>query len=99
MEAEQSSTDDTVLRVRFPRWTLLDLGLSESRAAEEMLRLFVVELFRSQRISSGKAAEILGMSKYSFIQLLARYKEDYFQYLPTELEEELDQLEGWERAQ
>ena len=84
------------LKVRVPRETLMDLGLSERTAASEMLKLFVVNLYKTSRITSGKAAEILGMRKYDFIRLLSEEEVDYFDYTPLELEEELTRVDQWE---
>lgn len=52
-----------------------------------LLELIAIELFRENQISSGKAAELLGMSKRSFIRLLGQRNVPYF----TETPEELDQ--------
>ncbi|WP_084604549.1 UPF0175 family protein [Desulfonatronum thioautotrophicum] len=43
-----------------------------------MRELIAVSLFREGRISSGKGSELLGISKFTFIQLLARHGIDYF---------------------
>ena len=57
--------------------------------------LIALELFREGRISSGKGAELLGVPKLVFIQLLARHGIPYFTESPGELVAEvamLDQL-------
>ena len=51
-----------------------------------MKTLIALELFRQDRISSGKAAELLDISKAAFIQLLARYDIPYFTETPEELD-------------
>jgi predicted HTH domain antitoxin len=95
MEQERSKESIT-LKVRVPRETLMDLGFSESDAALEMLKLFVINLYKANRITSGKAAEILGIRKYDFIRLLSREGGIYFDYTPLELEEEFSEIDRWE---
>jgi hypothetical protein len=50
---------------------------------------FAIEMFRQNRISSGKAAEMLSMSKLDFVQLLGKHSVPYFTHEPSELEAEL----------
>jgi len=52
----------------------------------------VLELYRRGEISSGKAAELLGMSRIDFIQYSGRLGIPFFRYSPEELEEELRQM-------
>jgi predicted HTH domain antitoxin len=54
----------------------------------------VLELYRRGEISSGKAAELLGMSRLEFIQYSGRLGIPFFRYSPEELEAELRDLEG-----
>ncbi len=53
----------------------------------------VLELYRRGEISSGKAAELLGMSRFEFIQYSGRLGIPFFRYSPEELEAELRDLE------
>jgi len=48
------------------------LGLSKARAVEAIKEFSVLGLYLERRISSGKAAELLGMRKREFIRFLAR---------------------------
>ncbi len=52
----------------------------------------VLELYRRGEISSGKAAELLGMGRIDFIQYSGRLGIPFFRYSPEELEEELSQM-------
>lgn len=87
--------ENTVLQINFPCEILLDTGLSEQRATEKMLQLFVIDLYKHHQISSGKGAEILGIRKYDFIRLLAEAGVDYFDYSPEELEDEFKLIDQW----
>jgi predicted HTH domain antitoxin len=53
----------------------------------------VLELYRRGEISTGKAAELLGISYRQFLDLLARHKIPIFRYSPEELEEEIRAME------
>ncbi len=53
-----------------------------------MLQSFVLSLYRQDRISSGKAAQLLGISRLAFIHLLDSEGIAYLDYTPEELEME-----------
>jgi predicted HTH domain antitoxin len=72
-----------------PRDLLGTLDIPEQHLESRVLELIALELFRQGRISTGKGAELLGMAKLDFIQLLARHQIDYFSIEPSELEAEV----------
>ncbi len=77
---------DTIkMTFEVPRDLVVALNVSPPQIAERMQELIAVELFREGQISSGKGAEILGVSKFTFVQLLAQRGVFYF----TESSEEL----------
>lgn len=53
----------------------------------------VLELYREGKISSGKAAEILGMERFEFIRYVGMKGIPYIRMTPDELEDELKLLE------
>lgn len=69
------------------------LDVPEDQLETQLRELIAVELFRERRISSGKGAELLGVHKWEFIQVLARHGCDYFTESPEELQQETDTLE------
>jgi predicted HTH domain antitoxin len=73
------------VNLRLPRDLLGALDISEAQLEARILELVALELFRQERISSGKGAELLGISKWEFIQLLAQHGIPYF----TDSSEEL----------
>lgn len=89
--------DTITLKVPMPKETFLTLGLSEREAVEAMKKSFIIELYRKARISSGKAAELLGMRKLDFIKLLAEEGMPYFDYTDEELEEEFRTVREWKK--
>lgn len=62
-----------------------DLKLSQF----EVSAFLAVKLFEEGLISSGQGAEIVGVSKRDFIELLGKYKVSIFQYDIDELEEDI----------
>jgi predicted HTH domain antitoxin len=89
-------SDSTVtVSVNVPQALLFETGLSTEAAGELLLRAFVLSLYRQDRLSSGKAARLLGVHRLEFIRMLAEEKIPYLDYTPEELEAELDVLEQW----
>lgn len=55
----------------------------------ELNMLLAVKLFESGLISSGQGAEMVGLSKQAFIELLGKYEVSVFQYDINEIEEDI----------
>jgi predicted HTH domain antitoxin len=66
------------------------LGPSLDGAARCLKQLALIELFRRGEISSGYAAEVLGIRRWDFIKLLDAYEVPYVDMTPEELEEEVE---------
>jgi predicted HTH domain antitoxin len=67
---------------------LQDLGDPDSAAKERAL----LELYRRSAISSGKAAELLGMDRLEFIRYAGRLGLPFLHRYPEDLQEELQQV-------
>lgn len=80
--------------LELPRDFLGALDIPESQLASRLLELVSLELFRQGRISAGKGAEMLGISKWQFVQLLARYEIPYFVESEDELRAEVAMAEA-----
>ncbi|WP_017299854.1 UPF0175 family protein [Nodosilinea nodulosa] len=85
---------DLTVSVRLPRDLLGALDIPEKQLANQVLELVALELFRQGRVSAGKGAEILAISKWDFIQLLARHQVPYFTESVAELEAEIAAAEA-----
>lgn len=81
--------------VDVPQALLAECGLSAEMASAEILRAFVLSLYRRDRISSGKAAQLLGIHRLDFIRLLAEEKIPYLDYTPEELAAEIAAVREW----
>lgn len=89
--------ETTVLEIVIPKDLFSILGYSKSEAAEAIKEFSVLGLYLERRISSGKAAELLGIRKREFARFLARRKIPYFDYTSEELEEEFHTFDEWKR--
>jgi len=77
--------DPITVELELPRNLLGALRSSEHELELELQRLIALGLFREECISSGKAAELLGISKARFIDLLDQHGIAYFTETPEEL--------------
>jgi len=55
----------------------------------ELTMTLAAKLYESGKLSSGQAAEMVGLSKMAFIELLGKYDVSVFGYGPEELENDL----------
>ncbi len=77
------------VNLKIPRDLLGALDVPEAQLEAQILELVALELFRQERISTGKGAELLKISKWEFIQLLARHDIPYFTDSADELAAEV----------
>lgn len=85
---------DAVLEVTIPA-SLVSLGMTPQKVESHLLEWAVLALFQEEQISSGKAAQLLGMSRMAFIALLGRRGIGYAEQSAEELRGEqavLDRL-------
>jgi predicted HTH domain antitoxin len=77
------------LTVTFPN----DFELAVSTTSEELeaqVRLMAaLKMFELGKLSSGKAAELAGMSRVEFFEMCGCYRVSIFNYSPEDLESEL----------
>ena len=84
------STDIT-LPITLPREFLALLG-APSQATEAIKEFTILKVYQEGRISGGKAAELLGLTRRGFLALLARRGIAYFRLDPQEWEAEVARL-------
>jgi predicted HTH domain antitoxin len=87
--------DNVTLQITLPKQVLLSLGLTSEDAERAFWKFLILQLVRDAQISTGKAAEMLGLSKYQVVQLMAGEGIPYFNYSKEELEEELKNIDEW----
>ncbi len=75
--------------IQLPESAFSALRKSPVEFIEEMKAAAVVKWYEAGMISQGKAAEILSLSRYAFLSLLARYQVSVLQDTLISLDEEL----------
>ncbi len=89
---------DVALEIHLSR-PLLDLGISREDIQQRIQEWLVLSLFTDERISSGKAARLLGVSRLDFLALLRRRGISYLDYSGDEWAEEVEAARGLRLAQ
>jgi len=82
---------ETNLNVRVPS-NLLDLGLSQEEIQRRISEWLVFSLFSEEKISSGKAGKLLGLTRLEFIELLKSRGIAFINYSEDELKEEFESV-------
>ena len=62
------------IQVSFPQELAFALNMREHEFAQEVLRLSLVKLYELGKISSGKAAKMLGINRSKFLDLAGTYR-------------------------
>jgi predicted HTH domain antitoxin len=68
---------------------------TQSQAAEKARELIILGLYQENRISGGKAAELLGLIRLGFVSRLTRKGMDYFRLSPDEWAEKVAIVKAW----
>ncbi len=79
--------------MEFPESVFSALRKNPDEFAQEMRIAAAVKWYKIGEISQGKAAEIAGLNRAEFINILIRYKVSTFQYNTQELAEEIADLD------
>jgi len=77
----------TLASIKIPE-IMTQFGFSKEEVQNHIEEWLVLSLFTQERISSGKAAQLLNISRIEFLKLLQRYHINYFNYTDEELSEE-----------
>ena len=85
------------LEVSVPKDLFVALGFTQAQAVEQLKEFSIVGLYQERRISAGKAAELLNLTKAEFVRLLASKNVSYFDYTPEELAAESRAIDDWEQ--
>jgi predicted HTH domain antitoxin len=80
--------EESVIEIQVPT-PLLHYGLDRDEIQRRVTEWLVISLFVDERISSGKAASFLNMSRVDFLVLLRRAGIAYVDYTNEEIADEL----------
>ena len=73
-----------------PAEVLISLKETPSEFSRDLLMLAAVKLYQMGRLSSGRAAQLAGIPKVSFLQSLSRYDVPIFNITPEELKQDFE---------
>jgi len=94
LEAIQLGTK--TIKIPYPDDLPKTLGTTTEEFEQEIRFLVAAKLYELGHISSGRAADLAGLGRVSFLQNLSRYRISVFNYSLEELEREI--LESKNRA-
>lgn len=89
---------DVVVEVRLPQALLAGSGLTRKEVSSALLQSYIISLYRHDRISSGKAASLLGVHRLTFIRMLAEEGIPYLDYTSEEFDREIEAVRQWNRV-
>ena len=80
----------SIVKIEIPEEVLISLKETPETIAREFRILAAVKLFELDRLSSGRAAQLAGMSRVEFLMLLGRYQVSPFLLTTEELERDVN---------
>jgi predicted HTH domain antitoxin len=86
------------LSVELPDELVALLGTPEVAAARAREAL-VLDLLRQARISQGKAAELLGLSRWDLLELMVQHRIESGPETAVEMAQEIDEMRRWAASQ
>ncbi|MGE0084602.1 MAG: UPF0175 family protein [Desulfococcaceae bacterium] len=83
---------ENILTIQIPQ-PLLEFGFNAEQIQRRITEWIVLSLFTEEKISSGKASQILNISRVEFLDLLKKRGIAYINYTPDELDEEFSAVQ------
>jgi predicted HTH domain antitoxin len=74
---------------------LLEYGLDQREIDDSVTKALALKLFETGRITSGVAANLLGINRLAFLDLLHKHGIPYFNYSREELEKKQAALDSF----
>lgn len=77
------------LKIKYPVGFEHSVHMTKNEVEQHIRLMAALKMFELGKISSGKAAELAGMSRVEFFETCGRYRVSIFNYPPEEIEQEL----------
>jgi len=77
------------LKIKYPSGFEHAVHMTKEEMEQHLRLMAALKMFELGKVSSGKAAELAGMSRAEFFETCGRYHVSIFNYPPEELEQEL----------
>jgi len=81
--------DIAELKIKYPPGFEFAVHMTKEELESHIRLMAALKMFELGKVSSGKAAELAGMSRVEFFEICGRYKVSVFNYPPEEVEREL----------
>ena len=86
---------EATIEIKFPRdvyLTLSSIGMTKQVITKKLKEDVSMDLFKKRLLSFGKAAQLAGLSKWEFIDLLGRNEIPVVNYTEEEFREEMQNV-------
>ena len=77
------------LTIKYPSGFELAVHMSKEEMEQHIRLMAALKMFELGKVSSGKAAQLAGMTRVEFLETCGRYRVSVFNYSPEELEKEI----------
>ena len=77
------------LKIRCPTGFEFAVHMTKDELEHHIRLMAALKMFELGKVSSGKAAELAGMSRIEFLETCGRYRISVYNYSPNEVKEEL----------
>ena len=77
------------LKMKYPSGFEFAIHMTKEELGHHIRLMAALKMFELGKISSGKAAELAGMTRVEFLETCGRYNVSAFNYPPEEIEQEL----------
>jgi predicted HTH domain antitoxin len=78
------------IALEIPDEVLISLKVTPSEFSRDMLMLTAVKLYQMGKLSSGRAAQLAGVTRVSFLQSLSKYGVPIFDLTQEELKSDFE---------
>jgi predicted HTH domain antitoxin len=77
------------LKIKYPSGFELAVHMTKEEMEQHIRLMAALKMFELGKVSSGKAAELAGISRVEFFEICGRYRVSIFNYPPEEAEKEI----------
>lgn len=77
------------LKIKYPTGFEHAVHMTKEEIEQHIRLMAALKMFELGKVSSGKAAELAGMSRVEFLETCSRYRVSVFNYPAEEIEEEI----------
>jgi predicted HTH domain antitoxin len=84
------NTKTEELTIKYPSGFEYAVHMTKEEMEQHIRLMAALKMFELGKISSGKAAELAGMSRVEFLETCGRYRVSIFNYPPEEAKREIE---------